>query len=216
MTRYAYLMGLSVMTLAACSPQSTPSMMNIERVQLVHQTAIEQIPAEDVDDVALALIADDYRRYGNGPMELAMVYDPRSKSYTAMKARNQLNDIEKRLNQHGIKQVNIRTMAVEQGQAALLVSYDSFQAQGPANCHTMPGVDHHQTTRDIAEYRFGCSTESLLARQVARPTDLMGRGGTNAPADGRRAANVVEELRNYGPENANQPLESFGSGDIGE
>ncbi len=209
------LTAVSLLAMAACAPLSSPSMMNTNKVELVHQTAIEQIPAGEVNDVTLSLLADDYRRYGNGPVELAMIYDPFSKKYTAMQARNQLREIEENLKVRGIRHVVTRTVAVDKGEPALMVSYESYQAQAPSDCHMMPGLDDYQTTRDIATYRFGCSTESMLARQIARPADLMGRGADTAPADGRRAANVVEESRNYSQSDANKELESFGSDDFG-
>ena len=211
-----FLIGVSIGLLAACAPQNTPSMMNTQRVELLHQTAIEQIPAGKIDDAALAMLADDYRRYGNGPVDLAMVYDPSSKTYTAAAARNQLRRIEQDLTTRGVRQIRTRTVAVDKGEPALMISYESYQAQAPSGCHTMPGIDDDRTTRDIAQYRFGCSTEQMLARQIARPADLMGRGGDNAPSDGRRAANVIEEYRNYAAQDANRPLESYGRGDIGD
>lgn len=210
------LVSLSATLLTACAPQYTPSMMNTHRAELVRQTAIEQIPLSEIDDVTLTLLADDYRRYGNGPVDLAMVYDPTSKTYTAMKARNQLREIESGLKQRGVHSIQTRTVSVEKGQAALMVSYESIQVQAPTDCHTMPGLEDYRTERDIAAYRFGCSTETMLARQIARPSDLMGRGADNTPSDGRRATNVIEEYRNYGASDANRALEQAGQGDIGE
>lgn len=213
MLTYRSFAALSLLALSACAPQNTPSMMNTSRVELVHQTAIEQIPANKVDDVSLALIADDYRRYGNGPVNLAMVFDPKSKTYTAVSARNQLRSIEADLKKRGVSHVETRTMAVEDGEPALMISYESYQAQAPSDCTMMPGSEDNQTGRDLGAYRFGCSTESLIARQIARPADLMGRGALDT-ADGRRQSNVVEEYRNYGSGDANQPLEQFGQDDI--
>ncbi len=210
------LLGLSASLLAACAPQYTPSMMNTHKVEIVRQTAIEQIPLNEIDDVTLTLLADDYRRYGNGPVDLAMVYDPTSKTYTAMKARNQLREIETGLKQRGIHAIQTRTVSVEKGQPALMISYESLQAQAPTDCHSMPGLEDYRTERDIAEYRFGCSTETMLARQIARPADLMGRGADNTPSDGRRATNVIEEYRNYGANDANRALEQTGQDDIGQ
>ncbi len=211
-----FLIGVSAGLLAGCAPQNTPSMMNTHRAELVHQKAIEQIPAAKVDDVTLALLADDYRRYGNGPVDLAMIYDPSSKTYTAVSARNQLRKIESDLKSRGVAQIVTRTVAVDKGDPALMVSYESYQAQGPTGCDDIPGINDYQTTRDIAQYRFGCSTENMLARQIARPADLMGRGDDNAPSDGRRATNVIEEYRNYGSQDANRPLEQGGRSDISE
>lgn len=213
-TQGLYLSVLSVALLAACAPQSTPSMMNTNKVQLQHQVAVQQVPLADINDVTLTLIADDYRRYGHGPLDLTMVFDPKSSGFTAMQARNRVREIETNLKERGIRTINVRTAAVDQGKPSLMVSYESYQAQAPENCHTMPGVDGYQTTRHIGDYRFGCTTESLLARQIARPADLMGRGADGMPSDGRRAANIVEEWRNYGSSNANAPLERIGRDDI--
>lgn len=210
----ACLIVLSLGLLAACAPQNTPSMMNVNKVQLQHQVAVQQIPLADINDVTLTLITDDYHRYGSGPLDLAMVFDPASKNFTAMQARNKLREVEANLKGRGIRAVRTRTAAVEQGTPSLMISYESYQALAPADCDLMPGIEHHQTTRDIAQYRFGCSTESLLARQIARPADLMGRGGDTAPSDGRRATNIVEEWRNYGPNDANAKLERIGREDM--
>lgn len=208
--RKSYLAVMSFGLLVACSPQSTPSMMNTSRVELQHQIAVQQIPVQDVSDVTLALIADDYARYGSGPLDLAILYDPQAASYTAMKARNQLRDIEKNMRGRGVASIRTRTMPMDDARPSLVVSYETYQARAPSDCHTMPGIDSYETTRDIAQYRFGCSTESLLARQIARPADLMGRGGDAQPADGRRNANIIEEWRNYGPSDANRELERIG------
>lgn len=49
------------------------------------------------------------------------------------------------------------------------------------------------TERDLGPYKFGCGIDMMLARQVARPADLQGRGGeVMGVNDGRRITNVVE------------------------
>jgi hypothetical protein len=106
---------LSAAVLVACAPQSTPSMMNTSQIQLQHQIAVQQIPLSDINDVTLTLIADDYRRYGHGPLDLAMVFDPAATNFTAMHARNKVRDIEANMKGRGIRAIRTRTAPVEKG-----------------------------------------------------------------------------------------------------
>jgi type IV pilus biogenesis protein CpaD/CtpE len=50
-------------------------------------------------------------------------------------------------------------------------------------------------------YRFGCTLDTVVARQV-RPKDLAGRGGDDVMNDGRRNANIVERYRTGEPNKA--------------
>jgi len=58
----------------------------------------------------------------------------------------------------------------------------------------MTGIDNRDINVEEA-YKLGCSTETLFARQIARPKDLKGQGTTDANTDGRRSANIVEGYR---------------------
>ena len=190
---HVFLTALLGCALVAGCTQSTPSMMNTSKPELVSETHIEQIPSENVDDIAIAILADQYSRFGNGPLELTMTYDPKSKNYTAMKARHSLSSVKAKLAKKGITNVKLDTLAVEGETPSLMVMYPSVVAQGPSDCGVMPGLEDYQTTRHIGMYQFGCATETLLAKQVARPSDLQGRGGNVMGVnEGRRITNVME------------------------
>ena len=53
---------------------------------------------------------------------------------------------------------------------------------------------------DVPPYLYGCSVESMIAKQVSRPGDLLGRPGHETYADGRRQENVVGTRGYYGNE----------------
>lgn len=183
---------LGCFLLAACT-QTTPSMMNTSPIELRSETHMEQIPVEHVDDLSIAILAQQYTRFGDGPLELTMTYDPKSKSYTAMKALHTLKEVEDKLSVKGITNVKMDTLAVDGQKPALMVMYPSVQAQAPSDCGPMPGLNDNVTGREIVgPYKFGCGVETLMARQVYRPADLRGRGGEVMDVnDGRRISNVM-------------------------
>lgn len=203
------------LALGGCIHQSTPSMMNTSRAELVSQTSMEQVPLSQVNGDYLSSLAAQYDRYGDGPMDLTVTYNPKSKSFTSMKAVSELSRINKTLAQKGIVNVKTATMPVEGEESVLMVSFDTVQARGPSDCGEMPALEDHNTSRDINGYRFGCSVESMLARQISRPGDLRGKETTGS-ANARRATGIVEAHRTVSPEDVKSELEVFGRGDISE
>ncbi len=160
--------------LSACT-QSTPTMMNVSPVELAYETSIEQIPLKNLGENNLTFLAEQHRQYGSGLLDLTITYDPKSKSFTAMNAVHELNHIQTFLKKKGVRSMAAQTLAVPDGSPSLMVSFDSVRAQAPSDCGAMPGLDNNETTRKIGDYKFGCGTESMLARQIARPSDLAGK-----------------------------------------
>jgi type IV pilus biogenesis protein CpaD/CtpE len=187
---------MGCIALGACAQQYSPSLMNTSKIELSRETHMEQIPHNMVDDLSMAILADQYTRYGTGPLELTMTYDPSSKTFTAMKALQELKKAEGMLKKKGIAGVKTSTLPVAGESPALMVLYPSAKAQAPSSCGTMPGLTNNATDvqRDIDNgYRIGCGIETMLAQQVYRPADLEGRGGDAMGVnEGRRLTNVVE------------------------
>ena len=179
--------------LSACT-QFTPSMMSTSRAQLSSTTMMEQVPFDYINDATLSDLADHYKSHGTSALDLTMTFDPKSKSFTAMNAVHKLQDIKAQLKKKNVLNVTTQTAAIEKGTPSLLISYDMVQAMAPQNCNLMPGIETANTTRFIPDYKFGCSTETMLSRQIARPTDLLGTE-TMDNAEGRRAATVTESYK---------------------
>lgn len=195
----------SVCALSACAPQSTPSMMNTNKPQLVQDTSMQQVPVKAVTDGYLAKLADDYTRYGSDTMHLSLVYDPSSKSYSAMKAFNDLSDIKARLKKYGVRNVTAETLQAS-GDPLLMVSYDQTHAIGPQGCQTLDTARNNTTTRFIGDYKFGCTIDTMVANQLYRPADLRGNSQLD-PGDGRRAANSTEHYRVVTEAEANREMD---------
>jgi pilus biogenesis lipoprotein CpaD len=204
------VMGCAV--LVGCQ-QSTPSMMNVDKVELVTQTGIDQVPMAKINDGYLSALASQYGRYGEGPIDLTISYDP-SSAYSTTRAIDDLAGLSAALGRKGLKDVHTATLPVSgQDEPMLMVAYDTVTAKAPSNCGNMQGLYDYQTSRDVGQYRFGCGVEQMLARQVSRPADLRGRG-TADPGDGRRASNVSEAYRAVTVDQVNTELESFTRDDI--
>jgi len=113
----------------------------------------------------------------------------------------------------GVHSVVAETMKAEGSDPTLMVTYDAVTANAPAGCRNMPGMDDGLTTEAVGDYRFGCSVDTILAKQVYRPGDLAGNGASD-PIDGRRAANTVEYYRQVTSDEAEGELQRLERGDI--
>ncbi len=198
---------------AGCSPQSTPSMMNTSRPQVVSQTSMQQIPVEQINNGFIQSLADNYSRYGSDTLHLSLAYDPSEKNYGAMKAFNDLANIKSKLSSMGVRSVTAETLQTAGTKPTLMVSYDSMSAQRPEGCQNMPGFEDGLTTREIGNYKFGCSIDTMVANQIYRPGDLMGQDGADL-GDGRHAANTVEYYRQVDPKEAEGDLKRIDRADI--
>ncbi len=207
------MMFAAIALLSACGRQSTPSMMNTSLPQLSNETRMEQIPVEKASQGYLARVADNYSRYGADTLQLSLVYDPASKTYDAMKAFNDLGSIKSKLAIMGIRNVKGDVVKQEGAEPTLMVSYDAVMAQAPAGCRNMPGFNDGLTTGQIGDYKFGCSVDTMLAKQIYRPADLAGSEGHDA-GDGRKATNTVEYYRQVTSDEAEGELKRMDRSDI--
>lgn len=197
----------------ACARQNSPSMMNTSKPQLQSETTLQQVPVKHAGTGYLHKLADEYARFGSDTLRLSLAYDPADKSYSAVTAFKDLARIKSGLEDLGVRNVAAETVKAEGSVPTLLVSYDAVRAHAPAGCRTMPGFDDGLTNAQIGDYRFGCSVDTMLARQIYRPSDLQGNAGTD-DGDGRRAANSVEYYRQVDGQEAEAPLIRIERGDI--
>ena len=209
------LLMVGVSLLPACARQSTPSMMNPNKPQLVSETALQQRPVKNVNEGYLSQLADEYARYGAGSVQLSLAYDPAAKNYSAVKAFKDLARIKSGLESMGVRGITAETVTAEGSEPMLMVSYDSVRAAAPAGCRNMPGFDDGLTDEKIGDYRFGCSVDAMLAKQIYRPGDLNGNAGFDE-GDGRRAANNVEYYKQVDRDEAEAPLIRIERNDISQ
>ena len=180
--------------LSACTMNS-PSMLSNAPMQLSKTTMMEQVKFSDLNDNVLSALATHYTKAGTSALDLTMTYDPSSSSFTAMTAVHELRHVKQALAKKGVTNVVTQTQAIPNGTPSLLVSYDMVQALAPLGCKTMPGLYREQTTRFLGDYKFGCSVDTMIAKQIAHPADLAGNSAMGENSGRRQAAITGGHLR---------------------
>jgi len=137
---YLSLIVVAACTLSACT-QTTPSMMNNERVQVSRESLVEQIPLAHLNKNTIATIANEYNKHGTGVMDLTMTFDPAAKDFTAMNAVNTVKQIKKDLKVSGVHNLTAQTLAVPGGQPSLMVSFDSIIVDDYTSAQPRPVLD---------------------------------------------------------------------------
>ena len=194
--RRRFLLAMTAMiSLSACEMYAPPN-LNTTKIQVAEEGVSQTIPISQVSDDALSALAQDYNDRGVSPMSVIVTYDPRSNRNTAMMAGNHASGIAKTLRKYGVDAISSSILPVkDQGdEAQVMISYNAVAALAPEGCNDMPGMKGNVLEPD-ANYKLGCGVDTLIAKQVARPSDLLGRGVSDPTTDGRAAANVIEAYR---------------------
>lgn len=189
-----------------------PPVINETRVQVKEEAFLQDVAMSDVNEEFIAALARHHNKHGGSTMDLLVTYDPRSYRNTAMNATNSAANIASSLRDYGVTDVKASVMPIKsQGdEARLLVSYDSYTAHAPKGCdYDMPGLNGSPLEVD-EKYKYGCAIDTLLARQIARPGDLLGRGQQDETTDGRASTNIVELYRSGAQ---NEPLDGESASD---
>ena len=202
-----------LLTTAACTLEE-PTWVNSSRVEIHEEGFTDTFDTASLDAGTLRAIGVNYYRYGNGPMDVAVSYDPSSKSNTRSAAEAEVRRVQAELARQGVRNLRITATPAEKSGdiSKTLVSFPALTARGPEDCAMMPGYENYQTqTAENAEghpkdYRIGCSIETLIAKQVSRPGDMLGRPGFETNADARRQE-VVVWRRGYYSNESFQPLD---------
>lgn len=203
----------SLALVTACD-LSEPTWVNSSRVEVHEEGFKDSFDTANLDKGTLRAIGVNYYRYGNGPMDVTVSYDPQSKTNNKQKADKEARRIETELRGYGVKNVKVTTASVTSAgdKSMALISFPALIAKPPQDCGYMPGYMNAQTEvpnygeGEPQGYRIGCTVETMIAKQIARPGDLMGRPGFETDADGRRAEAVIWERGYYGPK-SNAPLD---------
>ncbi len=171
--------------------------MSKQRVQVQAEDFKDNMAIEDVNEAYLVALADHYSKYGSGLMDVVVTYDARSYRNTAMKANDKAAEISRTLRTNGVSNLDVSVLPVKSAgdQSRMVVNYDGYVASAPKGCtNLLPGVDGDAVESD-KNYKLGCTIETMLARQISRPSDLMGQGVVDPTSDGRAASNIVDGYR---------------------
>ena len=195
---------LGVSVLSACTMYQEGN-LNSNRVRVEQDKFFEDLPAADVDEAYIRGLGRYYTRHGDGPVALSVVYDSGSSSNTAMKASHILSRLIKDFRVQGMTELDANILPVRDlgDEARVIVSFTSYTAMAPKDCGVLAGFNDTKIDTD-PNYKMGCTVETVFARQISRPKDLIGQAQTDPTSEGRRVSNSVEIYRSGTP---NQPLE---------
>lgn len=211
----ALVLASSALMLGGCQMNSE-TWVNQSRVEVHDDQFTDTFETAKLDSGMLRAIGVSYYRYGNGPMNVVVGYDPKSRSNTSAKAAQEASRISTELRKNGVKDLTIQTIALAgtADRSLTTVTFPALVAKAPDKCGTIPGYDSPTGTPMAAEgvphYELGCTIETLMAKQIARPGDLLGRPGFETNADGRRSQTVTGD-RGYYDNKSNPPLEGESS-----
>jgi type IV pilus biogenesis protein CpaD/CtpE len=166
------------------------------KIQVEKSVYNEQRLASEVDEPFLDGVARAYDKRGVGPMELTVSYDPASRSNTAMKATATAKSLAAVLNRYGVRNQNVSVMPVQKqgSESIVFISFDSYGALPPKDCSMIAGMETRMVDSD-PDYKLGCSINTVMTKQLARPKDIAGQGSQDHFTDGRRSTRIVEIYR---------------------
>ena len=166
---------VSVLYLTSCA-LDTPTDINKAPITVSKETYRVSYSADKVGDADILALRDHYLKRGEGPVNVLVTYNPRSKENTAMNASNKAGKIKMAMKKMGATDVNVEILPVKDSGDTSKVefSYDIYEAHAPEGCDLMGGIEGTETGI-TSDYAFGCSQDILLARQISNPQDLLGR-----------------------------------------
>lgn len=193
----------AALMLSACA-WDAPTRTTAGRAEVYSDDYVLEVPTETLKAAKLQDVSQHYWRYGSSPVLVTVMYDPHSPSNTAMKATQQATRIAETLHAQGIKAIDTDILPVQEAGdvSNTLITYNTVEARPPSECGEPLSMGYTDSEKD-QNYALGCSVETYLARQVARPADLLGNDGQD-PGEGRRAANMTNGYIGGEP---NEPLE---------
>lgn len=197
---------------AVTSCMSNPSALNYKKVQLKESTHVVELPASEVNSNAMENIVRHYNRFGIGDLNLTITYNPKSKENTALQASGNVRKISRILQKKGLTNIKSSILPVFSEESRVLVEYTAVTAHAPQGCTRAPGMQGEGADAMIlqSEYQLGCELENMVARQVARPKDMIGVGGSES-TEGGRAHNILQP---YQKGDASPELEGWTASDV--
>lgn len=197
MTMRSLLIGcalLSALSLGACDHivYSGPTAITTKRAELYQDQFSTEAVTGTLTANQITTLTRDYWGNGDGPLTLAVTYDPHSKTNTALKAANASARLVAALKQKGVQQIQSSTIPVDESGpiSRTMISYATMAAKPPSDCPEPLNMQFADRDHN-PDYRLGCTIETYTARQIARPSDLAGKNIMDNN-NGRRDANMLE------------------------
>ncbi len=173
-TRHLYaLLVICALSLSACS-FDTRTDVTQNKIRLIEHQQDMAVPMSALDAALLGKVADHYRRNGEGPIQFTVTYQGRQPDFSARMAADKVAEITAAFKKHGINEASGTLMRVDGTPSETLFRYAYWQAKGPADCPDVFDI-YDESAAAFDEYDLGCQNLTFIARQMARPSDLLGK-----------------------------------------
>jgi type IV pilus biogenesis protein CpaD/CtpE len=190
--------------LSGCSVQSETWVNQAGRVEIKEEQFTDTFETAKINKATIHAIGDYYERYGNGTLNIVVSFDPQSKLNSKAQAEKSVLAIKSGLDKVGISDMtgSVSEIKGSGDLSTTLISFPALTASKPSGCGLMPGyedasADIPNDTNIKPPYGYGCTVESLLAKQVSKPSDLLGKQGFETNSDGRRTERVLSSRGYY-------------------
>lgn len=180
--------------------------MTQKPMQVKEETVTYDVNYSDINDQFIAVLADHYSKHGGSPLDVVLTYDPKSYRNTAMKATENIAELKSALAEEGVSDVNgvIMPIKAQGDEAKLIISYIALSAHAPEDCNGHTLGENNKMYEEDSDYKLGCSVKTMVAKQISKPADLLGKGGGYETSDGRAATNIIDAQRTGA---RNEPLD---------
>jgi pilus assembly protein CpaD len=181
--------------IVSCSRMYKEGTISPNRVQVAQENYAQEFDISGSYAAQVQSVSSHYRRHGDGTLGLTVAYNPNMRGQGAMEATQKAAEIANKLRSDGVRDVKTDILPVADLPAMrALVTYTSFNALPPKDCTMLSGYNDRDVKTDM-DYKMGCTVETIIAKQISRPADLMGRELDRTHMDARGVSNQVNEVR---------------------
>lgn len=180
--------------------------MNENNIEVREQNFTQNVKSADVNDAFLSALANHHERFGGSTLNVTVTYDPKSYRNTAMHATDTMAYSAAMLRKFGVQDIKTSILPIHaQGDdSEFLISYSVLSAHKPKGCdRPLTGMIRNDEA-SLEDYKLGCTVDTMIAKQISKPSDLLGKKTTDMSTDGREAANIVAVKRTGAQ---NEPLQ---------
>lgn len=190
---------VGLVTLSACSENYlyTPTFQETRKIQVLKKRFEYTNTTASLDDGEVLHMARHYEGHGEGPIEILVTYNSKVSGNSAIRATDEAARIAEVFRRNGVTNLKANVLPVKEDSSKTVISYIGYIAQKPEGCVNL--LDRKDfDAQAMPKYKYGCTVMDLVARQIARPDDLLGKDRA-APNQASRDAIAVEQYRTFTP-----------------
>lgn len=198
-TNKSILLGGALILLCACEDHpygidmNKDTYINPNKIRVTQDVISQEFLLEDMTPEKARSLAASHKANGGGRVDILVTYP----AYGTAKAQAQkaAANVVQAFYTAGLRDVGLEILPIaDSAPARLQISFATYGALAPEGCDPMPGVDGRGAQLD-RDYPMGCAVDTAIAKQIARPSDLLGEDVALPPRDGQPSGEVIQKYR---------------------